>query len=217
MHADHTIGDRRDGGIMRHDHHRRTILTTHILQNPQHLLPRVVIQRARRLIAQQDLRILGHRTRDRHTLLLATRQLRRKIIHTVSEPHVRQRLHRIHGIGHDLRGQFHVLPGRQIGDQIVELEHETDVRTPIGRQLLGRIVRDVPPVDDDPALGIGVHTAQNVEHRRLARTRSAQNDRQLTLLDAETHIIVRNDGRGTHLITLGTMHHLDIRHCHLHS
>ena len=64
---------------------------------------------------------------------------------------------------------------------------------------------------------IRVHATQNVEHRRLARARRAQNDGQFAFFDAEAHIIVSGDGGGTHLVTLVTMLHFDICHFGLHS
>ena len=44
---------------------------------------------------------------------------------------------------------------------------------------------------DAISLGVGEPDFQNVEHRRLARARRAQNDGQFAFFDAEAHIIVK--------------------------
>ena len=151
MHADHTVRDRRDRGIMGHDHHGGAFLTAHVLQNLQDLLAGVVVQRAGRLVAQQDLRILRHSSGDGHTLLFTAGKLRGKIVDTIAETDVFQHFDGILSIGNDLRGELDVFLRGQIRHKIVELEHETDVRPAISRQLFRGIVGNVASVDDHAA------------------------------------------------------------------
>lgn len=134
-----------------------------------------------------------------------------------AKSHIDQRLHWIGRVLDEFGGEFHVLLGGEVGHQIVELEYESDVVAPVIGQLLRVEVRDVDAVDDDLAFGIRVHAAQNVEYRRLACARRAQNDGQFAFFDAEAHIIVRGDGGRTHLVTLVTVPHFDICHFGLHS
>lgn len=85
-----------------------------------------------------------------------------------AKSHIDQRLHWIGHVLDEFGGEFHVLLGGEVGHQIVELKHESDVVAPVIGQLLRVEVRDVDAVDDDLAFGIRVHTAQDVEHRRFA-------------------------------------------------
>lgn len=102
MHANYTVRNRRNRRIMRHDHHCRALLAAHVLQNAEHLLAGVVVKRAGRFVTQQNLRILRHRSSDRHTLLLAARQLRGKIVDAVRKPYVGERLSGVLCVGNDL-------------------------------------------------------------------------------------------------------------------
>lgn len=85
-----------------------------------------------------------------------------------AKSHIDQRLHWIGRVLDEFGGEFHVLLGGEVGHQIVELKHESDVVAPVIGQLLRVEVRDVDAVDDDLAFGIRVHAAQDVEHRRFA-------------------------------------------------
>ena len=85
-----------------------------------------------------------------------------------AKSHIDQRLHWIGRVLDEFGGEFHVLLGGEVGHQIVELKHESDVVAPVIGQLLRVEVRDVDAVDDDLAFGIRVHAAQDVEQRGLA-------------------------------------------------
>lgn len=85
-----------------------------------------------------------------------------------AKSHIDQRLHWIGRVLDEFGGEFHVLLGGEVGHQIVELKHESDVVAPVIGQLFRVEVRDVDAVDDDLAFGIRVHAAQDVEHRRFA-------------------------------------------------
>lgn len=129
-----------------------------------------------------------------------------------AKSHIDQRLHWIGRVLDEFGGEFHVLLGGEVGHQIVELKHESDVVAPVIGQLLRVEVRDVDAVDDDLAFGIRVHAAQDVEHRRFAGSGWSQNDRKLAAFDAETHIVVGGDCDVAHMVALEAVHHFDICH-----
>ena len=64
---------------MRGDQSRRTLVADEVLQRPENQLAGRRIEIARRLVGKDHLRMIGGRTGDRHTLLLATRELGRPV------------------------------------------------------------------------------------------------------------------------------------------
>ena len=84
------------------------------------------------LVGQKDLGAVRHGPRDGDALLLAARQLRREVIHSVLEADMGERLVRPHRRFGDLGDERDVFVGGEVGDEIVELEDETDMLAPIG-------------------------------------------------------------------------------------
>ena len=67
--------------------------------------------------------------------------------------------------------------------QIVELEHEADVITAVGRQLSGIVVTDPLAIHDDRAAARGIHTAQNIQNRAFPRSAGAGDHDELYFRD----------------------------------
>ena len=97
-------------------------------QRLEHADAGAAVERAGRLVAQQHVGALGDGARDGDALLLAAGQLGGKVIHAGAEPDPVQRLLGRHRGGRDLGDERHVLARGERGHQIVELEHEADVR-----------------------------------------------------------------------------------------
>ena len=53
--VDHAVGHRRDGAVVRDDHDRHALFPAGILQELQDLLARHIVERAGRLVAEQEL------------------------------------------------------------------------------------------------------------------------------------------------------------------
>ena len=132
---DHPLGHPGDRGVVRDDDRQRAQLAVHALEHLEHELARRVVERAGRLVAEQHVRALGHRARDRHPLLLAAGELRREVVEAVAEADEPQRLGRVERRGGDLGDERHVLERRQARDQVVELEDVADVLAPEAGQL----------------------------------------------------------------------------------
>ena len=94
---------------MRDDDDGHTVLPALILQQGEDLLARGIVQRAGRLVAQQQTRLFCQRAGDGHALLLAAGELGRKIPHAFAEADVREHLRRGQRVADDLRGKLHVL------------------------------------------------------------------------------------------------------------
>ena len=95
-------------------------------------LARLRIEIARGLVGQDHPRAVHERARDGHALLLAARELARKMPQPVgearpragprgAEPGPRARATREQG------GNHRVLEGRHLAEEVVELEHEADI------------------------------------------------------------------------------------------
>ena len=102
----------------------------------------------------------------------------------------------------DLGGELHVLQGGQVLDQVVELKDEADVVAAVLGKGPGRGPADLPAVHRHPALGGGVHAAQNVEDSGLARAGGPHDDGEFPPLDGEAYVLHRRDGDLAHLIPL---------------
>ena len=110
--------------------------------------------------------------------------------------------------------QLHVLQGRQVLDQVVELEHEAHVIAPVGGELLFIEGRDPLAVQVHLPLGRSVHAAQDVQDGGLPRTGGADDDTELPLLNLEVHIV---QGRNLHLACLIHLFHVPKTHESVHT
>ena len=172
----------------------------------------MIVQRAGRLVAKDDLRVLRQRARNGNALLLAAGELRRKVVHAPLEPHVLQHLRRVQTVPADFRRQLHVFQCRQVLHQIVKLEHEAHVRAAIVRQL-PRVQRtDFAPVQQNRALRRRVHAAEDVQKRRLARSARPDDHAQLALFHGKADVIQRANLRLPHPINLANVLKFDVCH-----
>ena len=96
------MSHRRKRGIMRDDHYGHALCLANILQQLQHFLAGLVIERTGRLIAQQQLRLFGNRAGDGYTLLFAAGQLCREIPHALPQSDLVQGFRRVEMIGANL-------------------------------------------------------------------------------------------------------------------
>src|SRR5690606_36671412 len=94
-----------------------------------------VIERTRRLIAQQDIGAFGNRSGDGDPLLFTARKLRRKMVRPLTETHKRQRFTRVHPVLCYCSYQGDAFSCAQARYQVVELKDETYVSPPVTREL----------------------------------------------------------------------------------
>jgi hypothetical protein len=99
---DHAIGHARDCRVMGDDHRGGAELLVDARERRQHEPARVEVERAGRLIAEQNVGRLHDGTRDGNPLLLAAGELRRKVVQPLRESDQRQRLPRIERLRGDL-------------------------------------------------------------------------------------------------------------------
>ncbi len=200
---DHAVGHRRDAGVVGDQHRERPDVAVHALDDLQDQHARRGVQRARRLVAEQDRGPLGDRPGDRDALLFPAGQLRREVVEPLAETDQAERLLRRHRVDRDLGDGRDVLAGGQAGDEVVELEDEADVAAPELGQ--GRLVRrrEVLAAVDDAAAGRGVEAPEDVEQGRLAAARGPQKDDELPGAQVEVDAPEGLDRDLAHPVDLG--------------
>src|SRR6266496_770070 len=129
------------------------------LEQRQDFLGRFPVQVPGRLVRHEDRGVGGDGPRDGDALLLAARELPREVMHPVLEPHQRERrLDMLAPLGlgerRQQQRQLDVLVGGEYRDEVVELEHEPDVRGAPAGELRFAQFGDVRAGDDHrPRIG----------------------------------------------------------------
>ena len=170
------------------------------LQQRQHLLAGLVVQRAGRFVAQQNFGVFGQRPRNGNALLLAARKLGREIVLALAQADLVQHGVGVQRVAADFRCQLHVFARGQVLHQVIKLEHKADVVPAVGRQPFLVKAADALAVQQNGAGVAGIHAAQHVEHRRLAGARRAEDDAELAFFDGEADMVRRGDARIAHLV-----------------
>jgi hypothetical protein len=173
---------------------------------------RLRVEVARRLVGEQQRRLVDERPRDRDTLLLAAGELIRMMLGPIGEAHRRQRIHRqlaslrrrLHGTRIQQR-HLDVLHRRRPRQQIEALEDEPDLRIANVRQLIARQLRDIAPVQHERARRRTIETAEDVHHRRFPRSRRPRDRDKLSRLDLERDPAQRMHGVLAERVGLGEL------------
>ncbi len=143
-----------------------------------------------RFIREQDAGPADKGARERNPLLLAARELGRRVFEPVAEAETLEQLdaapaglglgHRLGGVGerHD-----HVVERTRSRQQIEALEHESDPLVADAAALVGRHVRDLTTLEPVLARARMVETAQDIHQRTLARSRDSHDGEQLAATD----------------------------------
>ena len=199
--------------VVRNDDDRHSLLPAAVLQKLQNLFAGLVVQRAGRLVAEHQLRILRERAGDGDALLFAARKLRGEILFPVGKADQFQNLVRVIRMAADLRRKLHVFPGGQILYEIVELEYEADRLPPVERELLLGEPLDMHAVHDDLAACRRIHSPENIQKRGLARAGRPDDHAQFPFFNGEVDPVQGVDRDLAHTVLFSYVSDLDI--CHL--
>ena len=93
--------------------------------------------------------------------------------------------------------------------QLKALEHEADLAVAHARALVVGQALDVRAVEPVLARRRRVEAAEDVEQRRLARSRRADDRDHLAAIDRERHAIERRDALVAHRVVARDVHELD--------
>ena len=165
-------------------------------QPPPQLLPDLRIERAERFVEQQHPGLDGQRARQRDSLPLPARQLRRVPAAEVIELHERQQI--VHfaadlALGKtdhartDAHAERHVLENRHVPEQRIMLEDESDAAIP--RIAPCRVVS----VEQHRSRVGPLEAGNDAQERRLAGARRSQQRQQLALLHGEADVVQRGE------------------------
>ena len=107
------------------------------------------------------------------------------------------------GCAHDVGDQRHVLAGGQAGNQVVELENESDVMAPVFRErrLVGG--RQIAIAIGHRAARRHIEAADDVEERRFAAAGRPEHDDELAGSDRQRHAAQRMHVDLAHPVDLG--------------
>ncbi len=155
-------------------------------------LPRLLIEVSAGLVAEQGPRGLDQGTGHRDPLLLAAGHRARAVLGAVSQSQVLEQgarpLARFgQGPAGDEHRHHHVLEGRELGQQVMELEDEPQGAVPeLPQGVLVEREHVLPGHHHAPALR-AVQAAEDMEERRLPHSRCAHDRDHLARGDGEVH------------------------------
>ena len=188
------------------------VAPTGILEELQDLLACLVVEGARGFVAEQEFGSLGDSASDGDALLLAARKLGGEVAQTLGEAHLAEGFLGIEGTGAHLGRELDVFERGEVGNKVVELEHEAHVGAAVLHELAFGRMGDVAAVDHDGARRGCVHAAQDVERRGFASAGRAENDGKLAALDSEVRAIKRVDLRFARAVCFNDVVELDVCH-----
>jgi hypothetical protein len=197
-HDEHAVGHVGDDHVVRDQDGGGAGFPVDAFDRLEHEHAGRAVERAGRLVAQEQVRPLGDRARNRDALLLTARQLRREVVQALAEPYQPQRLLGRHRIGGELGDQRRVLERGEARDEVVELEYEADVLAPVARQ--AGVVEPRQLVVEEPGLAgrSGVEAAEDVEQRGLAAARRPEQHDQPAGIELQVEA-----AQGVHLDVAG--------------
>ena len=157
-------------------------------------LAELVVDRRKRLVEEQDVRLVGQRTRQGHPLALAAGALgdilavvglgQAQLRHQFERARLaRRRIDALH-----LQRELDVLSDRPMREQRQRLEYHA------GRPLVGRQIVDALAAQQDVAAARRLHAGQHAQHRRLATAGRADDGEELTLVEIQVYVVHRSQG-----------------------
>jgi hypothetical protein len=155
------------------------------------------IERGGRLVEEHHLGVHGEGPGDGHALLLPTRELLGMDVGFLGKADPGQQYPTgrfgFHGGDalHHAGGEGDVLQRREMREEVEGLEHHPDLFADLPH--IGGAVGDLVVVDPDLARGEVLETVDAAEHGALAAARGADDQDDLAGLDAELHVVERDD------------------------
>ena len=178
---DHAVSQRHGfGHVVRDQQRGEAVLLPQRFDQAVHLDARERVERAQRLVEQQQARPVHQRARQRHALPLAARQHRRPIVRTVAQPHLLERLHRAHERASGGQAERHVVDHALPRQQARILEHDADV---------GALCLDRCAVECQCAGAGLLERGEQAQQRALAAAAAAHHRDERTRLDRQVDAV----------------------------
>ena len=184
---------------MRDEHQGRLPSPLQAEQKLDHLVAGLAVEIAGRLVGEDDLRTRAERARQCHTLLLAARQLRRKVIGAMRDADFRQQAAGdIEGVGlaGELERQGDVLQRRHGRHQVERLEDDADVAAAHERQRVLAEMGEIVSGDADGAGRGALQSGHDHQQRGLAGAAGTDDGDRLAWRDVDVDAAQNLDGTG---------------------
>ncbi|MCY1411333.1 hypothetical protein D9M71_267170 [compost metagenome] len=174
--------------VVGHHHagHANALDDLHQLQ--LHLRAQLLVQRAHRLVEQQQLRTFGQRAGQGDALALAAGELVRLALGVLA--HLHQLEHLVDALvdlvlrqAVLLEAEGDVLRHAHVREQCVGLEHHVD------RPLVGRHVGDVLAIEEDAPFGRPFEAGEHAQQGGFTGTGTAEQGEDLAFLDSQGHAV----------------------------
>ena len=198
------VGDERDG----------LALGMKFLDQPEHITRAFRIEIAGWFVGQQQGRAQDQRARNRRALHLPTRQLRRTMVHAISETDARQQFlrtcrHVRLWLARETQRQQHILKHGEARQQVETLEDETDLAVAHGTDRFIVQRRHLDTVEHIRARVRLVEAAEHVQQRRLARARGTGDRDEFARSNMQRHAVEGAYVGAVHGVGLGDVLYLD--------
>ncbi len=212
------VGLLRRARVVRDHHDRLLEVPVERLQEVEDLEGALRVEVAGGLVGDQHLGVGHDGPRDRHPLLLAAGELPRVVGSAVGEAHDLERGQRplpplgLREMGEQER-QLHVLGGGEHRDEVVELEDEAHVVAAEAGELGLAEPGHVGAGHHHVAGGRLVDAGDQVQQRRLARSRGAHQGGVVALRDLQAQAVEHDQLLGVPAVDLRDVANVD--HCHV--
>ena len=200
---------------MRDDDDGQTELLVDVRDECEDRFRRLRVERARRLVAEQHLRLARERTRDADALFLTARQLGRVLVRLVRKADEREQRRDLfldlrRALSREFQRECDVVVDGRGREQVEVLKNHADVLARFAK-LCAAHRRHVLAVDGDFACCWALEHVDAADERRLARARKTDDAVDFAAADGEIDAFQRLDGTGRAIVgflNMGKLYHV---------
>ena len=188
--------------------HDDELIFCDLLQQIHDLHARFTVERAGRLVGEQDVGIVDDCARDGHALHLTAGHLVWRLVKLAAKPDLFQRLDGaraplLTGDAGERQRELDVGQHALVRDEVVALKDKADGVVAVCVPVAVVVLLGGAAVDDEVAGGIAVQTADDVQQRGLAAAGLAQNRDELALTEGNVDTFERFDLRCAGFVNFG--------------
>ena len=182
------------GGLGRvRDHEDGLAIVIYLLKETQELVSRFGVERAGRLIGEDELRVCDKRAGDGGALLLSARDLIGVFLQDVLDAElcgnrIERAAHLVVLLAREHQRQEDIVLNRKGVEQIKILKHEAQIVTAEGGYLLLLYLDDVASVEQDLSGARLIERSEDIQKRRLAAAALAHDGDVFALLNREADV-----------------------------
>jgi hypothetical protein len=209
IHADDQIGHVGDVDVMGDDQRRHFLFLVHPLEDVEDDPGIFFVEGTGGLVAEDDRRVLGDRTRKRNALLLAPGQFGGKFVAVGKQSDGGQHIGDGSGVFRQVAAEADVFFDREVLQEVELLESKAQMAAAELCQLILRHPTDDDAIDFDRAGRGFVEAAQHIEERGLPAAAGAENDDKVAIPDGEVDVFQCNGLDGSASVDFGQVFDFD--------